>query len=116
MPASYLGMSGSKEHEDEEPLLGGGARVLGLGSGTAGAPSGGTGGRVGAGACRVGAPVGGTGGRVGGGAREGGAVTLCDRSRMAALIGVRTLSRAVQVGMGWTAAWILPNWVVMVSS
>jgi len=43
-------------------------------------------------------------------------VTLCDRSRMAALMGVRTASSAVQVAMVWTACWMLPNWVVMVSS
>ena len=53
---------------------------------------------------------------MGAGAWGGGAATLCDRSRMAALIGSRVPWRAGHVGMVWTAAWILPNWVVMVSS
>jgi len=53
---------------------------------------------------------------VGAGASGIGGVTLCDRSRMAALIGSRTPLRAGQVGMVWTACWMLPNWVVMVSS
>ena len=114
MPTSYLGMSGSKE--DEEPLLGGGALALGLGGGSVVAPGGGIGGHVGAGACRVVAPVGGIGGRVGAGLWGGGAATLCDRSRMAALMGVRTPSCAVQVGMVWMACWMFLNWVVMVSS
>ena len=46
----------------------------------------------------------------------GGADTLCDRSRMAALIGSRTPWRPSHVGAQWTAAWMVPNWVVMVSS
>jgi len=46
-PTSYLGMSGSKERVGA--LFGGGAFVLGLGGASAGAPGGGTGGRVGAG-------------------------------------------------------------------
>jgi len=112
---SYLGMSWSKE-EDEAPLLGGGALTLGLGRGGAGAQDGGMAGRVDAGACRVVTLVGGTGSRVGAGASGGGAATLCDRSRMGALIGSRVPRRAVQVGMEWTAAWMVPNWVVMVSS
>ena len=62
-------------------------------------------GRTSRGNCRLGG-----GGRVG-----GGAVALCDRSSMAALMGVRTPSRAVHVGMVWTACCMLPNWVVMVS-
>jgi len=89
---------------------------LGLARGSAGAPGRGMAGQVGAGACRVVALGGGTGGRVGAGASEEGAVTLCDRSRMAALIGARVPSRAVQVGMVWTACRMLPSWVVMVSS
>ena len=97
MPTSYLGMSGSKE--DDEPLLGGGALALGLEEGGAGAPDGGIGGRAVVGAWCVVAPVGGTGGRVGAGASGGGAVTLCDRSRMAALIGSRTPWSAGQLGM-----------------
>jgi len=107
-------MSGSKQ--EEELLLGGGARALRLEGGGAGAPAGGMDGRVGTGARCVVALVGGTVGRVGAGAWGGGAVTLCDRSRMAALMGVRTPSRAVHVGMVWTACWMLPSWVVMVSS
>jgi len=35
---------------------------------------------------------------------------------MAALMGVRTPSRAIQVGMVCIACWMLPNWVVMESS
>jgi len=97
VPTSYLGMSGSKE--DEGPLLGGGAFDLGLEEGGAGALDGGIGGRAVVGAWRVVAPVGGTGGRVGAGAWGGGAVTLCDRSRMAALIGSMTPWSASQVGM-----------------
>jgi len=107
-------MSGSKE--DEEPLLGGGALALGLERGGAVAPDGGIGGRAAAGAWCVVAPVGGTGGRVGAGAWGGGALTLCDRSRMAALIGSMTPWSAGQVGMVWRAVWMLPNWVVMVLS
>jgi len=90
-------MSGSKE--DEEPLLGGGALTLGVEEGGAGAPDGGIGGRAVMGAWCVVAPVGGTGGREGAGAWGGGAVTLCDRSRMAALIGSMTPWSAGQVGM-----------------
>ena len=59
--------------------------------------------------------VGGMGGRAGAGAR-GAADTLCDRSRRAALIGVRVSWSAAQVGMECTAAWMVPNWGVMVSS
>ena len=114
MLTSYLGISGSKE--DVEALLEGGARTLGLRRRGVGAPGRAMGARVGAGACRMVALVGGTGGRVGAGAWGGGAATLCDRSRMAALMGVRTPSRAVHVGMVWTACWMLPSWVVMVSS
>ena len=80
------------------------------------APVGGTEGRVGARAGRLVALLGGIGGRVGAGAWGMGDVTLCDRSRMAALIGSRTPWRAVQVGMVWTACWMLPNQVVIVSS
>jgi len=54
------------------------------------------------------------------GAEAGGwggwAATLSDRSRMGALMGATMPSNAVHVGMVWTACWILPNWVVMVSS
>ena len=107
-------MSWSKE--DEELLLAGRALALGLGGGGAGAPVGGMDGRVEAGAWFVVTLVGGTGDRVRAGAWGGGAVTLCDRSRMAALIGSRTLWSAGQVGMAWTADWMLPSWVVMVSS
>jgi len=114
VPTSYLGMSGSKE--DEELLLGGGAFALGLGRGSVGAPDGGMDGRVEAEAWCVVTLVGGIGGRVGAGAWGGGAVTLCDKSRMAALIGSRTPWSAGQVGKVWTADWILPSWVVMVSS
>jgi len=116
---SYLGMSGSKE--EEGPLLVGGGRGLAIGGGIVGAecvvaPVGGTDGRVGAGAVREAVLLGGIGGRVGAGAWGVGPVTLCDRSRMAAFIGSRVLWRAGQVGMVWTACWMLPNWVVMVSS
>jgi len=107
-------MSGSKE--DEELLLGGKACALGLGGGGAGAPVGGIDRRVEAGAWCVVTPVGGTGGCVGAGAWGGGAVTLSDKSQIAALIGSRTPWSAGQVGMVWTADWILPNWVVMVFS
>ena len=47
---------------------------------------------------------------------DGGAETLCDRSQMAALMGARVPSSAGQVGRVATVAWILANWVVMVSS
>jgi len=95
-------MSGLKA--EEEPQLEGGARVL--------AP-----GWAGSGVGRVVGPVGGTEGRVGAGTWRGGAAnTLCDRSRMDALIGARTVSSAGKVGRVATTAWILPNLVVMVSS
>jgi len=90
-------MSGSKE--DEEPFLEGGALALGVEEGGAGAPDGGIGGRAVVGAWCVVAPVGGTGGRVGAGSWGGGAVTLCDTSRMAALIGSMTPWSAGQVGL-----------------
>ena len=114
VPTSYLGMSGSKE--EEEALLGGEARVLGLGRGGTGAPDGAIAGRVGAGVCRVVALVGGTGGRVEAGAWGGGAVTLCDMSQIAGLIGLRAPWSAGQVCIVWRAFWMLPSWVVMVSS
>jgi len=82
-------MSGSKE-EGKGPLLGGGARALGLGRGGAGAPDGGKDGRVEARTCRVVTLVGGIGGREWAGAWGGGAVTLCDRSWRAALISSTT--------------------------
>jgi len=69
-----------------------------------------------AGAARVAALLRGIGGRVGAGAGGKGVVTLCDRSPMAAFIGSRAPWRAGQVGMGWTACWMLPNWGVMISS
>jgi len=94
---SYLGMSGSKE--DEELVLSGRARALGLWRGGAGAPDGGIDGRAEAGAWCVVALVGGTGGQVGAGACRGGAVTLCDKSRIAALIGSRAPWSAGHVGM-----------------
>jgi len=98
-----------------------GTRALALSTSTTGAgcvvaPDVGTGGRAGAGAGPVVTPVGGTGARVGAGAWDGGAETLCDRSRMAALMGARVPSRAGQVGRVAARAWILPNWVVMVLS
>ena len=86
MPTSYLGMSGS--NEGGETLAGGGALSFGLAGGSVVAPDGGTECRVGGGMVwRVVAPVGGTEGRVGAGGWGGGVATLCDRSRMAALIG-----------------------------
>ena len=102
-------------------LVRGGGRALAVGGGIAGAERvvalvGGTGGRVGAGAGRVAGLRGGIGGRAGASAWGLGAATLCDRSRMAAFIGSRVPWRADQVGMVWTACWILSNWVVMVSS
>jgi len=69
-----------------------------------------------AGAGRVAALLGGIGGQVGAGAWGKGVVTLCDRSPMAAFIGSRAPGRAGQVGMVWTACWMLPNWGVMRSS
>jgi len=61
--------------------------------------------------------VGGTDGRVGVGACGWGAAdTLCDRSRREVLMGARVPSRAGKVGRVATTAWILHNWVVMVSS
>jgi len=101
------------------PVGGGGGRALAIGGGNMGAecvvpPVGGTGGRGGTGAGRVARLLGGTEGRVGAGGWGTGDVTLCDRSRMAALIGSSTPWKAGQVGKGWTACWILPNWVVMV--
>ena len=53
---------------------------------------------------------------MGAGAWDGGAETLCDRSRMAGLMGARVPSSAGQVRRVATVAWILPSWVVMVSS
>ena len=71
---------------------------------------------MGARACRMVAPDGGTGGRVGAGAWGGEAVTVCDRSRMAALMGSRVPCSPGQVGRVVTIDWMVPNWVVMVSS
>jgi len=42
--------------------------------------------------------------------------TLCDRSRRTVLIGESLLSRAEEVGRVATMDWIIPNWVVIVSS
>ena len=100
--------------------MGGGARTLSLGC-----ARGGVGcvvrlvvgaiGRVGAG--RVVILVGGTGARVGACILgRGAADTLCDRSHKAALIGASVSSSTGQVGRVGTWAWMLPNWVVMVSS
>ena len=104
----------SRSKEEEGPLLEGGGRGLASSGGIIGAecvvaPDGGTGGRVVA-------LLWGIGGRVGAGAGGMGDVTLCDRSRMAAFIASRAPWRAGQVSMVWTACWMLPNWVVMVSS
>ena len=71
---------------------------------------------MGAGACRVVTLVGGAGGRVGARAWGGGAATLCDRSRMAALIGSRVPWTPVQVRRVLTTDWMVPNCVVMESS
>ena len=55
-------------------------------------------------------PSGGKG--VGGGAAH----TLCDRSQRDALTVPRSVSSAGKMGRVATTAWILPSWVVMVSS
>ena len=49
---------------------------------------------------------------MGGGAAD----TLCDRSRKDALMGERAFSWAGNVGRVATTTWMLPNWVVIVSS
>jgi len=95
-------MSGSKEAV--EGLAGGGARGFALGC-------------AGRGVGRVVTLGGGMGARVGactGG--EGAADTLCDRSRRQALIGESLLSSAELVGRVATIDWMVPNWVVRVSS
>ena len=113
-------MSGSKEGEGT--LLGGGARAWALGGGPVRAGcvvvlGGGTGRRVGAGVGHVVAPVMGTSGQVGAGTWGGVAAnTLCDRSCIAALMGASVPSSAGPVARVATEAWILPSWVVMVSS
>jgi len=87
-----------------EPWRGGGARPFALGC-------------VGRGVGRVVTLVGGTGARVGAcTGREGAADTLCDRSHREALMGESLLSRAALVGRVATMDWMVPNWVVMVSS
>ena len=53
---------------------------------------------------------------MGASAWDSGAETVCDRSRMAALMGVRVPWRAGQVGRVATIPCIVPSWVVMVSS
>jgi len=109
--ASYWGMSGSKE---EGGAWGGEARPFGLGCAEGGVGRVGCAGR---GAGRVVTLVGGTGARGGAGMLGGGAAdTLCDRSRREALMGASLLSIAEPVGRVATMDWIVPNWVVMVSS
>ena len=80
------------------------------------APHGGPGGLVGPSAGCVVVPAGETAGRVGAGAWVLGPTSLCDTSRKAAWIGARGPSSAGQVGRVATLAWMLPDWVVMVSS
>jgi len=95
-------MSGSKE--EEEGALGGGARPFARGC-------------VWRGVGLVVTLVGGTGARVGACTGRGGAAdTVCDRLRREALMGESRLSRAVLVGRVATIDWMVPNWVVMVSS
>ena len=89
-------------------LVGGGARAFALGC-------------AGRGVGRVVTLVGGTVARVGACTGGGGAAdTLGDRSRRDALIGLRAVSKtfptARKVGRVATMDWILPSWVVMVSS
>ena len=72
---------------------------------------------IGRGVGRVVTLTGGTGARVGACAGRGGAAdNLCDRSRREALIGESLVSRAELVGRVTTMDWMVPNWVVMVSS
>jgi len=76
---------------------------------------------AGRGVGRVVTPDGETGACVGACTRSlGPADTLCDRSRRDALIGERAVSKsfstAGNVGQAAAIAWILPSWVVMVSS
>jgi len=95
-------MSGSKEEEGALPR--GGARALALGC-------------AGRGVGRVVTPVGGIGARVGACAGGAGAAdTLCDRLRREPMMGESLLSRAELVGRVATMDWMVPNWVVMVSS
>jgi len=99
---SYPAMSGSKAEGDT--FVGGVTGVFALGC-------------AGGGVGRVATSAGGTGARVGAGAVVGGAAdTLWDRSRRAAWIGESLESRAEEVGRVATMLWIVPVWVVMVSS
>jgi len=95
-------MSGSKE--EEGGLAVGGTRAFALGC-------------VGRGVGRVVTLVGGTRARVGPCTGGGGAADiLCDRSRREAWMGESLVTRAEVVGRVATMDWMVPNWVVMVSS